>query len=326
MTIKVAILGFGTVGEGVWETLHTHHEYIQKKLSTPIEITSILVKDSNKKRNLPDSVQVTTDIEEVFQQPVDVVLEAIVGKQPAYQYVTRAIEHGAHVITANKEMFAHYGPHLLELAKEHNVWIGYEATTAGGTPVIRTIDQMLQVNQIKSIQGIVNGTSNYILTQMTKHQNSFEDALLAAQQKGYAEADPSNDVDGYDAFYKAMILSQLAYQDQPNWDEVYLEGIRTISSQDIDKATIQGQKWKHVATIELRHGAPRASIQPMQLNEDHPLYNIDGVENALSIQTDLLGSITLSGPGAGKLPTASAMIEDLLYVFQKERQQEAQYV
>ncbi|MYL53634.1 homoserine dehydrogenase [Pontibacillus yanchengensis] len=326
MTIKIAILGLGTVGQGVYETLLSHDQYISEKLGTDTELVGVLVNDSLKQRNLPNHIPITTNYHDILSKDVDVIIEATVGDHPAFEYLSQAIQKGIHVITANKAMFARYGKQLIEKATENQVHIGYEATTASGTPILRTLKQLLQVNQIEKMEAILNGTSNYILTEMTMNHTTFEEALVQAQEKGFAEANPSNDVDGNDAFYKSMILSQLVYDLQPNWEDVYREGIGEISNEQIQHAAQRGQKIKHIATVEMRNGEVAASIQPMQIDDEHPLYSVDGVNNGITVHTDLLGTFTLTGPGAGKLPTASAIIEDLVYVFHKEIKLEKQYI
>ncbi|WP_036833947.1 homoserine dehydrogenase [Pontibacillus litoralis] len=318
MSIRVAILGFGTVGQGVYETLRSHRAHMSNLLGEELEVVGILIQDGSKEREIDASTLVTTNYEKLLQLQVDVVIEAIVGQQPAYHYLVQAIKSGAHVVTANKVMFAHYGQSLLNLAAQHNVQVGYEATTAGGTPIIRTLQHLLKVNQVSKLEAILNGTSNYMLTEMAVHHLSFEEALQQAQQKGYAELDPSNDINGDDAFYKAMILSRLAFGMQPNWNDVYKEGIERITLADIQQEAKRGRAIKHVATIEIREDIPRVSVQPVFLDESHPLYRVDGVNNAITIHTDLLDNITITGPGAGKLPTASAIVEDLVHCFKQQ--------
>ncbi|WP_018660758.1 homoserine dehydrogenase [Heyndrickxia acidiproducens] len=311
MTIKAALLGFGTVGQGVYEAINSHREQLTKRLNNEVEIVAVLIKNPNKKRDIDPAVLVTTDFEEILAIPgLEVVFEAIVGEEPGFSYCLRAVEKGCHVITANKVMFAKYGKILLKKAKEHGVRIGYEATTAGGVPVIRTIEQQLQVNDIQKVEAILNGTSNFILTEMREKQLPFEKALARAQQHGYAEADPGHDIKGKDAFYKLMILSQLVFGSQPRWDQVEVKGIDRLTPADIEKAGRKGLRYKHIAELYRYGNTLKASVKPVLVAADHALYAIEGVNNAVTIYASLIGSITLSGPGAGKFPTASAMIED----------------
>ncbi|KYC71903.1 homoserine dehydrogenase [Bacillus coagulans] len=309
--IKAALLGFGTVGQGVYEAVRTHREQLKEKLHAEVEIAAVLIKNPRKKRNIDSSVLVTTDFREILAIPdLEVVFEAIVGEEPGFSYCLQAIEKGCHVITANKVMFARYGNVLLEKAKEKGVFVGYEATTAGGIPVIRTISQQLQVNDIQRVQAILNGTSNFILSEMREKHLPFEEALEIARQHGYAEADPGNDVEGQDAFCKLMILSRLVFGTQPDWEKVEVEGIGGLSLADIEKADRKGLRYKHIADIYRDGGTLKASVKPVLIPSEHALYAVEGVNNAVTIYGSLVGKITLTGPGAGKFPTASAMIED----------------
>lgn len=318
--IKVAILGFGTVGEGFYRTIQSHSEELTAVLGRKVEVAAVLVKNKQKERNISKDVFITTEFTDILNLPqLDVVVEAIVDKDPTYSFLKQAIQRGCHIITANKEMFAHYGQELLELAKVHNVSVGYEATVAGGIPVIQTLRQLLNVNRVKQIHGILNGTSNFILTEMREKKLSFADALRAAQENGYAEADPTNDVEGFDAFYKAMILSRLAFGEDPNWHDVDRKGITSITSDLIDIALQLGLRFKHIASIKKKGNQLIASVKPVLVGKEHPLYHVEGVQNAVNIYSDIVGQITLQGPGAGMYPTASAVIEDLVYVCQNRR-------
>ncbi|WP_042144025.1 homoserine dehydrogenase [Paucisalibacillus sp. EB02] len=317
--IKVALLGFGTVGKGIYHSLKNHPRRISN-IGFEIEIVSIVVKHSEKHQDFEDRKLITTNFQTVIQNSeIDVVLEAIVGKEPAFTYLSQSIKAGKQIITANKEMFAHHSRELLELAKEHHVEIGFEATTAGGIPVINTIEKLFQFNEIKKITAILNGTSNYILTQMRVLKLPFNIALEQAQELGYAEADPTNDIEGFDSFYKLMILSQLIYGKQPDWSSVNREGIVNITEKDIEEYERYGRRIKHVASLELQDGNITASVEPIVLSSEHPLYSIEGVENAVVIEGDVVGRITLSGPGAGAFPTASAMLEDLSLILQSNQ-------
>ncbi|MET1013179.1 MAG: homoserine dehydrogenase, partial [Paenisporosarcina sp.] len=242
----------------------------------------------------------------------------IVGEEPAFDYLSRAIQKGCHVITANKVMFSKYGLQLEEQAKVKGVHVGYEATTAAGVPIIKTLKNLLQVNQVHKIQGILNGTSNYMLTQMRIQQCPFLDALQEAQLLGYAEADPYNDISGQDAFKKLMILSTLAFGKQPEWNDVEVEGINNITLEEVQKASGKGMRFKHVAEISQEaDGAMHAYVGLKLVGQEHPLYAIEGVDNAISIDTNYIGTLTLSGPGAGKFPTASVMVEDYADIIRK---------
>jgi homoserine dehydrogenase len=317
--IKVAILGFGTVGEGVYQTIQSHADELTVVLGKKVEVAAVLIRNKQKTRDIREDVLITTDFEEILSLPqLDVVVEAIVGKEPSYTFVKQAIERGCHIITANKEMFAHQGKELLELAAIHNVSVGFEATVAGGIPVIQTIRQLLNVNRVRQIQGILNGTSNFILTEMREKKQSFADALRLAKEKGYAEADPTNDVEGFDAFYKTMILSMIAFGTEPIWQNVEREGITSITKELIETAEGLGLRFKHIASISKTGSQINAAVKPTLVGKSHPFYSVEGVENAVNVHSDIVGRITLQGPGAGMFPTASAVIEDLVYVCQNQ--------
>ncbi|MBV7506419.1 homoserine dehydrogenase [Bacillus sp. sid0103] len=317
--IKVAILGFGTVGEGVYRTMQSHAQELEGVLGKKVEVAGVLIRNKQKKRNIDEDVLVTSDFNEILRLPqLDVIVEAIVNKEPTFTFLKQAIQRGCHIITANKEMFAHHGKELIALAEHHNVSIGYEATVAGGVPVIQTLRQLLNVNRVRHVQGILNGTSNFILTEMREKKQSFADALSLAQAKGFAEADPTNDVEGFDAFYKTLILSRIAFGEEPTWEDVEREGITSITSELIEATEKLGLRFKHVASISRLGGQINAAVRPALVGKSHPFFSIEGVENAVNVQTDIVGSITLQGPGAGMFPTASAAIEDLVYVCQKK--------
>ncbi|WP_066305361.1 homoserine dehydrogenase [Bacillus sp. FJAT-29814] len=315
--LKVAILGFGTVGEGAYRTIISHGDELAGVLGKKVEVAAVLIRNKQKKRDIAPDVLLTTDFEEILQLPqLDIVIEAIVDKEPTFTYLKQAIERGCHIITANKEMFAHHGSELQELAEKNNVSIGFEATVAGGIPVIQTLRQLLKINRVQQIQGILNGTSNFILTEMREKQHSFAESLAQAQKNGYAEADPTNDVEGFDAFYKTMILSRIAFGEEPEWPKVERVGITGITSELIDAATKLDLRFKHVASLSKEAGQIKASVKPVLVGNEHPFYHVEGVENAVNVYSDIVGRITLQGPGAGMFPTASAVIEDLVYVYQ----------
>lgn len=316
-TIKVALLGFGTVGKGVYDTIHTHQGRLQSILGKRVEVVGILVKDKNKKRSISDNVLISSDINQILQiQDIDIVIEAIVGVEPGYTYLSKAIERKLHVITANKELLAHKGKELKQKADRFGVRLEYEATVGGGIPIISTIKHLLKVNSVVKIEAILNGTSNYILTDIRENNSSFNNSLLRAQERGYAEADPSNDIDGWDAFFKLMIINELIYGDQPEWSKTEHKGIRNIEYKHIIAAQSFGYRIKHIASLEYSNGIIRTAVEPKIVADSHPLYSVEGVDNAVIITGDLIGQLKLHGPGAGALPTASAIIEDLVNVFQ----------
>lgn len=317
--VKAAILGFGTVGQGIYHILKERQQELQQKLGVELEVVKILVTDASKERVANTMHLMTESIEDVLAEPgLQVVFEAIVNEEPAFSYLKRAVEHRCHVITANKVMFAKRGQELEQLAKEHGVYVGYEASVAGGVPVIKTLKNVLLVNDAERIQGILNGTTNYILTKMRIENVSFEEALKEAQRLGYAEANPYNDVSGQDAFKKLMILSSLAFGEQPNWSEVEVIGVDAISQADVQEAQAKGLRYRHVAEIErFADGKIVGKVIPLLVNKEHPLYAIDDVNNAVAVDTNYIGTITLVGPGAGMYPTASVMVEDYAEIMTK---------
>ncbi len=318
-SIKVAILGFGTVGEGIYRILNERKEDIKQDTGHTIDVVSILVRDTSKERLSTPETKITDDIQEILSDPnIDVIFEAIVGEEPAYTYLSEAIDKGYHVITANKKMFAKHGPALLKHAAFRGVQARYEATTAGGVPIIRTIASLLPVDRVRRIRGILNGTSNFILTKMREEGISFKSALREAQEFGYAEADPTDDISGKDAFRKLMILSALAFGRQPDWQDVPVIGIDGVTIEDVGDAAKGKLRYRHVADISIEEsGVLRGSVGPILIGNDHPLYGVDGVDNAIIVDTEHLGTLTLIGPGAGMYPTGSAMVGDLLQIIGK---------
>ncbi len=314
-TLHVALIGFGTVGKGVYESIGKQREQLEALLRKKVSIEAILIQNGEIKREVDDRVLVTTDVDELLNLPkLDVVFEAIIGVEPAHTYLSRFIEKGCHVITANKELLATSGNELRKLAEKHNVGLRYEAAVAASIPILSTLREGIRSNQIKEISGILNGTSNFILNECQVSGLSFEEALRLAQEKGYAEADPTNDVDGWDAFYKILILSDLVYGKQPEWESISRKGIREVTSFDIKKAEALGLRIKHIANLRLQKEEPVITVESVAVSEAHPFFNVTGVNNALSVAGNLAGNITLTGPGAGADPTASAMVEDLLSI------------
>ncbi|WP_078381283.1 homoserine dehydrogenase [Sutcliffiella halmapala] len=312
-SINIALLGYGTVGKGVYKTIESHQERLQQLLGKPVKVVAILVQDKTKHIIPSKEVLFTTNFDEITRIPnLHIVIDAIVGKEPGFSYLKIAIEKGCHVITANKEMFAFHGSELQSQAKKKGVSIGFEATVAGGVPVIQTIKQLLQVNHILKVEAILNGTSNFILSNMRIEGTSFEETLQLAKEHGYAEADPTNDIQGYDAFYKGMVLSQLIFQKQPSVEEVKRKGITNILAMQIEIAESAGLRFKHIVSLFKQGEEVHCKVEPVLVTEEHPFYQVEGVQNSVSIATDLLGNIQLQGPGAGMFPTASAVLEDLI--------------
>ena len=315
-TINVAILGFGTVGEGIYRILNEKQKKIEISTGYTVNVVSILVRDLAKERIDTPGVEITNNIQDLFSKSkIDVVFEAIVGEEPTFSYLLEAIDKGCHVITANKAMFAKFGPALLKRADEKGVRIGFEATTAGGIPIIHTIKNLLTGDRVYRIQGILNGTSNFILTKMRQDAVPFKAALHEAQALGYAEADPTDDISGKDAFRKLMILSQLAFGEQPKWEAIKMEGIDKVIAEDVQSAARKELRYRHIAEISIdEKGEISGQVGPVLIGANHPLYGVDGVDNAIIVETEYLGALTLIGPGAGMYPTGSAMISDFLHI------------
>jgi homoserine dehydrogenase len=314
-SLNVALLGFGTVGKGVYETIESHQSRLKQLLGREVRVAAILVKNKEKHTSPNKEILLTTEMEDILSIPdLHVVVDAIVGCEPGFTYLSNAIKKGCHIITANKEMFAYHGSELLNLAKENGVFLGYEATVAGGIPVIQTIRQLLQVNRLVKIEAILNGTSNFILTSMRKDGLSFEETLQLAQANGYAEADPSNDIEGHDAFYKGVVLSQLIYGEKPLTASTTRKGITDITASFISSAERLGLRFRHIVTLFKAEGEIVLKVEPVLVSPEHPFYQVEGVQNGVSIETDLVGNVQLQGPGAGKLPTASAILEDFIQI------------
>lgn len=315
--LRVALLGYGTVGKGVHKILIENKEYFAGRFGINIDLVAILVKNECKHKDLlSQNILVTTNMKEILGlKELDVVIEAIVGEEPAFSYVSQCLSNRWSVITANKELVAKRGTVLRELADDNNVKLFYEASVGGGIPLISTIKHSLKANQIMGIDAILNGTSNFILSNMEDTGCTFEEALTTAKQIGIAEADPSNDILGWDAFYKIMILSELIFNKQPNWCTSNRIGIDIIKHEDIQLAKNLGLRFKQCAKLWLTEEDIKVSVEPILFNEKHPFYSIEGTNNIISISSNLIGKMNLSGPGAGSLPTASAIIEDLLNIY-----------
>lgn len=312
--IKIALLGLGTVGTGVYSSIVERKGALEELLGKRLRLSSILIKDPSKSRPTVGGVRVTSDFEKAIGEEVpDVVIEAIGGIEPARTYIIQSLEAGCHVISANKDLIARHGEELSERASEKGVRFIYEASVGGGIPILRTLRELLRINRIQHVEAILNGTSNFILSHMRTTGSSFEEALKLAQQKGYAEPDPTNDVEGLDAFYKAMVLSKWIYGVQPSWEEVQVEGIGNVLLEEIQLAEQIGLRLKHLVLL---NESLNLEVKPVFVDSDHPLYGVEGVDNAVRIQTDLLGCLTLQGPGAGAEATTSAIVEDFLSIYE----------
>jgi len=308
--VVLGMIGLGTVGSGVVRLLSQQRHLALKKVA---------VRDPGKKRHVQLPCPLTTDVSEVLDDPeIEILIEVMGGETPALDHIFRAIDRHKHVVTANKEVLAKHGPQLFERARSKGVAIFFEASVAGGVPLISTIHKGLEANQISSVTGILNGTTNFILSRMEDRQESYQSALLEAQAQGFAEADPSNDVDGHDVAYKLSILSALAHGHFVRPETIYKEGIRSISSEDIAQAREFGYRIKLVGMTE-RAGGSREDgalinvrVHPMLVPLSHPLAAVSGSNNGIVVNGHAVGQIVMVGPGAGQMPTASAVVGDTI--------------
>ena len=309
--INVAVLGYGTVGSGVVEVITKNKDSIEKRIGKEINIKYVL-----DLREFPgDPVQdiLVHDYETIVNdKEVEIVVEVMGGIKPAYDFVKRALEAGKSVATSNKELVAAHGAELLKIAKNNNVNFLFEASVGGGIPIIRPINQSLTADKITEITGILNGTTNYILSKMTDEGLDFDTVLKTAQEKGYAERNPEADVEGYDACRKIAILTSLAYGKQVDYQDIYTEGITKITKTDIQYAKKLGAAIKLFGTSKNIDGTIYSMVAPYMINSEHTLYNVNGVFNGIFIHGNMLGDTMFYGRGAGKLPTASAVVADVV--------------
>ncbi|MBV7276300.1 homoserine dehydrogenase [Clostridiaceae bacterium UIB06] len=318
--VRIALLGLGNVGKGVWNILNSNKEAIMKRSGYDIEVAKILVRDVNKNRNIdvPEEL-LTTNSEEIFNDDsIKIVVEVMGGLEPAKDYVLNAIRRKKHVITANKMLIATDGNQIFKEAAENGVIVNFEASVAGGIPVINGINESLTANKIEEVIGIINGTTNYILTKMTLEGMSFEEALKEAQEKGYAEADPTSDVEGYDAMYKLAILTTLAFETEVNINDIYVEGITKIKAIDIEYGKELGYVIKLLAIVKEVNGKLELRVHPTMVPNIHPLANVNDSFNAIFIKGNAVGDLMLYGRGAGELPTGSAVVGDIISVLRND--------
>jgi len=314
--IGVGIIGFGTVGTGVVKILQENGELIAERLGGRLAIRKIADIDLQRERDVevPSSL-LTTDAHEVIRDPrVDVVVELIGGEEPARSLILEAIREGKHVVTANKALLAHRGREIFEAAKERGVQVGFEASVGGGIPIIRSLNEGLVANRIRAIFGILNGTSNYILTRMTEQGEEFGEALREAQSLGYAEADPRLDVEGIDAAHKLTILASLASGSWVEFERVYVEGITRITPLDIQFSMEFGYRIKLLAIAKMTSEGVELRVHPTMLPRDHLLAQVEGVYNAIYVTGDMVGPTMFYGQGAGGLAAGSAVVSDLVSV------------
>jgi homoserine dehydrogenase len=314
--IGIGLLGLGTVGCGVAEVLGTKADSLAEQAGLPLILKKVLVCDVNKPRSVKISPSLLTNHpEEVLSHPeVDIVIELIGGERPATKYIERAITNGKHVVTANKEVMAKHGYELFSLARKHNTDLRYEASVGSGIPLISSFQQDLAANKILAIQAILNGTTNYILTRMAHEGLDFASTLKQAQKLGYAEADPANDIEGTDAAYKLVILSNLAFGTKFVPQDVYCEGISNIAARDFLYAKEFGYAIKLLAIAKRDDDKVEMRVHPVFIPQDSQLAKVDGVYNAVEVETDLAGKLVFYGEGAGALRASSAVMADVLAI------------
>lgn len=310
--LKIGLLGCGTVGRGLVELVNRNDSLIRQRTGVELGITRILVRDLEKERPGVDRTLLTLDPKKVLDNGCDLVIEVIGGIEPARGFIQHSLSHGKHVVTANKALLALDGFRLMKAAEIHKVCLGFEASVCGGVPIIRALRSGLVGNSIQRLTGILNGTCNYILTRMTEGRLPFEVALHEAQTKGFAEADPTLDVDGHDAAQKLKILTELAFNARVTSNSIPTEGIRDITLDDIEAAADLGYVIKHVATAELAEGAVALRAAPVLLPKAHQLASVRDENNAVLVRGDAVGEMLFSGKGAGSLPTASAVLSDVV--------------
>ena len=312
--ITVGIIGFGTVGTGTVKILLENKAIISERTGFDIVLKRIADKDVHRDRGivLPGGI-LTQNAEEILNDPeIDIVVELVGGIHPAKEFILSAIEHKKHVVTANKALLATEGNEIFSEADKAGAGVGFEASVAGGIPIIKVLREGLVANNVVAIYGIINGTSNYILTKMTNEKVEFSEALKEAQRLGYAEADPTFDIEGIDSAHKLTILSSLAYGIPLSFGEVYKEGITKITSQDIEFASELGYKVKLLAITKASEGGIEMRIHPTMIPDEYLISKVDGVFNAVYVEGDAVGSTLYYGRGAGDMPTGSAVVADIV--------------
>jgi homoserine dehydrogenase len=311
--VNVVLLGLGVIGSGVARALQERAEVYSQRIGAPLSLRRILERRLDRAQAAGvDPALLTADPEEALSGDVDIVIELLGGEHPAYELMKKSLSRGRYVVTANKEVMAKHGPELLALAAENGVDILYEASVGGGIPIISPLKRDLCANEISSVRAIINGTTNYILTRMSRDGLDFDAALAQAQELGYAEADPTNDVDGHDAAFKLAILASLAFRTRVRIEDVHREGIRRLAARDFRYARELGYAIKLLAVARREDSSLQLRVHATLVPEDELLAKVGGPINAVEIDGDLTGKVGFQGAGAGPLPTSSAVIADVL--------------
>ena len=313
--IKVALLGSGTVGTGVYKLIERQREELPHKVGAGLTVSKVLVRDKNKKREGIDPSVLTDQWEDIItDDEIQIVVEVMGGIEPARTYITEALQAGKNVVTANKDLMAVHGGELLDIASHNGCDLLFEASVAGGIPIIRPLKQCLAGNYISEAMGIVNGTTNFILTKMTHEGMEFDEALALATELGYAEADPTADIEGYDAGRKMAIMASIAFNSRVTFDDVYTEGITNITAKDIKYAEAMGCTIKLLGVAKNTESGIEVRVHPMLIPSDHPLATVNDSFNAVFVHGDAVDDAMFYGRGAGELPTASAVVGDVMDV------------
>ncbi|MFC2469067.1 MAG: homoserine dehydrogenase, partial [Negativicutes bacterium] len=312
--VKIALLGAGTIGSGVIRVLNENAYEIKQKVGVPVQIKTILVRDREKNRQGMDDFYLTDDFQDILNDDeIDIVVELMGGLHPAREYMLEAMKVGKHVVTANKDVVAQFGKDMFAAAEERQTAFRFEASVGGGIPIVTPLKECLTANRITEVMGIVNGTTNYMLTKMTQLGSDYSTVLREAQERGYAEADPTADVDGLDAARKAAILASLAFNTRVGLSDVSVEGITRITPEDIDYARELGYVVKLLAVAkDSPEKGVDVRVHPVFLPETHPLAAVNDVFNAIFVKGNAIGEAMFYGQGAGALPTASAVIADIV--------------
>ncbi len=312
-SIGIGLMGLGTVGGGVFKALSEKNRIVDQAVGCPVALRKIL----ERRPVAVDPGLITKDVRDILANPeIDIVIELLGGEHPAYEYIKEALLSGRHVVTANKEVLAKHGTELLAIAKDKGVALQFEASVGGGIPLLLPLQHGLLVNEISTIYAIINGTTNYILTRMSQEGMEFAVALKKAQELGYAEADPSNDVEGRDATYKLAILASVGFHTTVKPEQIYCEGISRLAEADFRYAKELGYEIKLLAIAKQVNGAVEARVHPVFIPQDFLLAKVGGVYNAVQVEGDLVGKLIFYGRGAGAQPTSSAIISDVISVGQ----------
>ncbi|AGT33303.1 homoserine dehydrogenase [Geobacillus genomosp. 3] len=319
--IFVGLLGLGTVGSGVVKIIENHQEKLMHQVGCPVKVKKILVRDVHKPRDVAvDPALLTTSAADVLDDPdIDVIIEVMGGVEETKAWLLRALRQGKHVVTANKDLMAVYGSELLRVAAEHRCDLFYEASVAGGIPILRSLVDGLASDRITKLMGIVNGTTNYILTNMSQNGASYEDVLAEAQALGFAEADPTSDVEGLDAARKMAILARLGFSMDIDLDDVQVKGITEVTEEDLNYGKRLGYTMKLIGIAQRDGQKVEVSVQPTFLPDSHPLASVHNEYNAVYVYGEAVGETMFYGPGAGSLPTATAVVSDLVAVMKNMR-------